>query len=145
MNEYQQNVSNLEGFIFPLCSYIILLLNLVTQPALLVQLSSLSLNHAQKPQFVRHRKIQYTFNTKVKCPIEDFLQRLNCVLSISSSNPQHLDGSANDIILSFTAVTGKLWPKLFEIKLLPLPPNAPLIGEINNLCIPKPFFGELES
>ncbi|XP_009772511.1 glutaminyl-peptide cyclotransferase [Nicotiana tabacum] len=42
-------------------------------------------------------------------------------------------------------VTGKLWPKLFEIKLLPLPPNAPLIGEINNLCIPKPFFGELES
>ncbi|XP_016467041.1 glutaminyl-peptide cyclotransferase-like isoform X1 [Nicotiana tabacum] len=43
-------------------------------------------------------------------------------------------------------VTGKLWPKLFEIKLLPLPPNAPLIGEINNLCIPKPFFlGKLES
>ncbi|CAN4085850.1 unnamed protein product [Withania somnifera] len=43
-------------------------------------------------------------------------------------------------------VTGKLWPKLFEIKLLPLPPNAPLAGEINNLCIPKPFYlGKLES
>ncbi|KAL3342160.1 hypothetical protein AABB24_026270 [Solanum stoloniferum] len=43
-------------------------------------------------------------------------------------------------------VTGKLWPNIFEIKLLPLPPNAPLIGEIINLCIPKPFnLGNLES
>ncbi|KAF3638685.1 Glutaminyl-peptide cyclotransferase [Capsicum annuum] len=43
-------------------------------------------------------------------------------------------------------VTGKLWPKIFEIKLLPLAPNAPLMGEINNLCIPKPFYlGKLES
>ncbi|KAK6794529.1 hypothetical protein RDI58_007982 [Solanum bulbocastanum] len=42
-------------------------------------------------------------------------------------------------------VTGKLWPKIFEIKLLPLPPNAPLIGEIINLCIPKSFnLGNLE-
>ncbi|KAL3373777.1 hypothetical protein AABB24_005656 [Solanum stoloniferum] len=34
-------------------------------------------------------------------------------------------------------VTGKLWPKIFEIKLRLLPPSDPLIGEINNLCIPK--------
>ncbi|TMW84523.1 hypothetical protein EJD97_025008 [Solanum chilense] len=43
-------------------------------------------------------------------------------------------------------VTGKLWPKIFEIKLLPLPPSAPLIREIKNLCMPTPFYlGNLES
>ncbi|XP_057952707.1 glutaminyl-peptide cyclotransferase [Malania oleifera] len=48
-----------------------------------------------------------------------------------------LNGIAWDVKQKRLFVTGKLWPKIYEIKLHPM--TKPLSGSIEQLCMPQPF------